>query len=415
MKTLKLVLSVLVAATCISCAATGDSDRSEAGSGEQVVLVLVDKTAYGELRESLEIYFKDIQAEFPVKFKVLADDFYNAAPPAIREKLHAEYKASNGNVVGAIMAGPIPVAMKYIENEKIYIPANLYYEDFDGVWSGPRSAEGIFTDLKTDELTNATEIWTAWWVPPAKVEDRAGQIAMLKVFLAKLHDYHTGKIVGRDSMVFLTSPRWNQVENGEAWTVLMRDAITSTGQSFKLYSGNPEAEEHVAPASGQIYTQQEFIDVMTKNRWQHMELLLHGAPNGFYWMGGRFVSTEIDLSWFDQTGANILTSAGCSNGNFRGHFTEQPRYEISIGNVLLFSPRTITVSYFGSAAPQSCAGFASYSTELFRSLRADGNEYFAEGYYRMRNTDLPWGLKRYMFRWADEKILSGDPFVKYRK
>ena len=145
-----------------------------------------------------------------------------------------------------------------------------------------------------------------------------------------------------------------------------------------------------------------------------MHIGTHGAPSGFYWVEGNAVTVHnLDLDVFDATGPNILTTSGCNNGNFRGSVGVEPAYAQSIGSRILFSENTVTVAYFGSGTSQSTSGFASYFTELFSSLDAVEDSYIAEGFQNMCNTDHPWGRLRYMFRWADEKILSGDPFAKY--
>jgi len=380
----------------------------------ELVLVLVDKSAYKELREGLGAYFADVKKLFNVKFKVMVKDYYNELkPPEIRRMLREEYSRNELPVVGAIMVGPIPIALKREANKALY-PKNLYYEDFDAKWTGPEGAKGIFTKVQTNPKTNATEIWTAWWVPPSN--DRAEQVKMLQGFLKKLHAFYQGKLTGTDSMLFLSSGRWCGVEACESWTVLMGGVINSSGQKFILYCGNPEfIEPHEKPAKGEVFTTKELMDLLTKRRWQHMHIQTHGAPGGFYWKGGNKIEAKtIDLTKFDKTGPNFLTMSGCNNGTIRGTHSEKPDYTNSIANTILFSPRTATVAFFGNGSEQSTGAFAAYFTQLFEAVDVINGSYYGEGFFKMRNFDHPWGTLHYMFRWADEKVLGGDPFYRYR-
>ena len=85
-------------------------------------------------------------------------------------------------------------------------------------------------------------------------------------------------------------------------------------------------------------------------------------------------------------------------------------YAKSMGNRMLFHPNTLTVAFFGSSSPQSAGVFAGFHTELVEALQAGC---LAQGYHRFRNMDYSWGLKHYIFRGVDGKILNGDPFVRY--
>lgn len=71
------------------------------------------------------------------------------------------------------------------------------------------------------------------------------------------------------------------------------------------------------------------------------------------------------------------------------------------------------MAFYGNASPQSTGAFAQYLTYMFEALDPSNNSYMAEGYYKMVNSDQPWGTDHYMFRGGDEKVLSGDPFARY--
>jgi len=56
------------------------------------------------------------------------------------------------------------------------------------VWTDA-DGDGVFDGLKSDQSKNATEIWTAWWVPPSN--DPEEQVRLLNTLLEKLHRFHT--------------------------------------------------------------------------------------------------------------------------------------------------------------------------------------------------------------------------------
>ncbi len=172
-------------------------------------------------------------------------------------------------------------------------------------------------------------------------------------------------------------------------------------------------KEKVLPKHAPEFFSEDLVKPFTGKRWQHLHLLTHGDPAGYYWHAGRVTTDTLNMLKFRQTGANIITTSGCSNGNFRGHNKGETVFSRSMGNQLLFSSSTVTVAYYGGSSPQSTGVFAMYHTELIESLDPEKESYLAEGYYNMRNSDYSWGTLHYFFRSIDGKILSGDPFARY--
>lgn len=405
------VAFVLLGSLVFSSAASDQPPRDASR-----VLILVDNTVYPEMEVGLTKYVNHVREVFPVDFKILSDAFYQMQPPAIRAMLKQECQTGKVPVVGAIMVGPIPHAVLQRPDETLKSlplwPVPLYYEDFDAEWHDDNS-DGRFERVETDRNSNQTEIWSAWWVPPAN--DRPTQIRMLQDFLEKLDRYYRGELAGRDGMIFLTSNS-NSVEIGEGWTVLVGETLESTGQRvtkvYSRYFGEADLTErpYLVPLREPVteFKPQDLENVLYEGRWQHVHLLTHGNSST---LGG----TQFNFSRFDQTGANIITSSGCSTGNFRGRIRGPADYSRSIANRLVFSPNTITIAFFGAASPQSSPVFPMYYTELHESLDPASHSYLAEGYYKMRNTDYSWGTRHYIFRGVDEKILIGDPFARYRR
>jgi len=318
------------------------------------------------------------------------------------------------------MIGPLPHAVRGKADE-ILIPAPLYYEDFDAEWIDA-DKDGAFEEVRTDRVNNPTEIWTTWWVPPSN--DRDEQAQMVKTYLQKLIRYHRGEITGRDQMLWLAGNVIN-VELCEGWTVLLKDTMQPLDQKLRIWCRIGQDEGTIRPNKrAEEFGPGDFVKALTMQPWQHVHISTHGNPRGFYWgntgvVGARYSedrpewSRLLKMEELKGTCANIVTTSGCSNGNFRGAYIG-PEYDKSIGNLLLFSPDTITVAYYGSASPQSTGGFGGFATELIESLGPDAHSYIAQGYFNMRNHDYSWGTQHYFFRGGDEKILMGDPFARYR-
>jgi hypothetical protein len=302
------------------------------------------------------------------------------------------------------------------------IPCPLYYEDFDAEWVD-NNGDGYFEEIVTDRACNPTEIWTAWWVPPSM--DAIEQGRHLKFFVNKILRYHRGEITGRDQFLWGAGDVI-QVESIEGWTVLLKDTMKPLGQKLCIWSRIGQDTGTFRPNKRKTeFGPKDFETVFTLQPWQHAHILSHGNQRGWYWdntgvvmardaQGSPEWSLLLHLGAYECAGANIITTSGCSNGNFRGAYVG-PAYDRALPNLLLFSPHTNTVVFYGAASPQSTSGFPCMTTELIESLKSDGESYFAEGYYKMRNHDYSWGLQHYFFRGGDEKILNGDPFVRYRE
>jgi hypothetical protein len=328
-------------------------------------------------------------------------------PPAIRAMLRSEYQdQAQPALVGAIMCGPIPHAVKG-DPKEILIPITLFYEDFDAQYDD-RNGDGVYQDaeITNDRVHNPTEIWTTWWVPPAN--DGPTQVKLLKGWLQKLDRYHKGEITGRDQMLWMTG-NVTGVEISEGWTVLFKDTMKPLAQKLYIWSKEGQDEGTFRPNKRkEEFGPRDFITAFTLQPWQHVHVIAHGNQRGWYWdsvgvIAGLAASNKpeaslaMDFSALKGTAANIVTTSGCSNGNFRGDYIG-PAYDRALANNLLFSPDTITVAYYGAASPQSTSGFAGYCTEIIESLKPDGGSYLGEGYKKMRNSDYAWGLEHYFFR-----------------
>jgi hypothetical protein len=385
-------------------------------------LVLVDASIYPELEEELKTYGELIRKEFGVLVIPRPDAYYAMKPHQIRELLRVDYESGELPLVGAIMAGTIPHALKTHDPEEILIPCPLYYEDFQADWID-ENEDGFFEKIGTDRVANPTEIWTAWWVPPTM--DEKEHAPHLKRFIQKLITYHQGGLSGQDQFLWGAGDVI-KVETIEGWTVLLKDAMKPLDQELLIWSRIGQDTGTFRPHKRkQEFGPRDFETVFTLKPWQHAHVLAHGNQRGWYWdntgvvlargdQGASEYSLLLDLAKYENAGAQIITTSGCSNGNFRGAYVG-PAYDRALPNLLLFSPHTNTVAFYGAASPQSTSGFPCMATELIEGLKSDQESYLGEGYFKMRNHDYSWGLSHFFFRGGDEKILNGDPFARYRE
>jgi hypothetical protein len=424
-RTLALGIALLLCPVLFAQAAKDDKNAAQPKGR---VAALVDNATYPEIKAGLDTYAGHIKKAFNIAVFAMPDDYYGMKPAAIREKLKAEYEKKTPPLVGAILVGPLPHALKGDPNEIVTVQT-LFYEDFDAKWED-KNNDGIYQDneVTNDRKANATEIWTSWWVPPCKKDDKAAQVRLLSQFLKKLDRYYKDEITGRDAMLWMAG-NVGHVETCEGWSVLMKDTLNPPekplNQKLYIWCHFGQEEGTFRPnkrADG--FGSGCFLKAFTSHPWQHAHIIGHGNPRGWYWdttgVVGAYKDPNkpepvllMDFNTFKGTAANIVTTSGCSNGNFRGDYTQEA-YERFLGSLLLFSPETNTVAYYGAASPQSTSGDPGFCTEIVEALRADGDSYLAEGYKKMRNMDYAWGTQHFFFRGGDEKILSGDPFAKYR-
>jgi len=425
----------------------------EAGRAD-TVLFLVNNSGpdvYSAIAANLSVYIDDVQQRFGVSIQVLADDYYNHYSPAdVRALLRYMYLSSGGEMTGAILAGTIPYATYRYSTGPI-TPAPLYYEDFDAVWTDSLPGDGHFDVIDTDPWTNATEIWTAWWVPPTN--QPAQHASYLNAYLQKLALYYSGVIEGSDALLFIGSNMTNIGFNSE-WAGLLLGPGQISASRLHLCGVQSIDQDPMwgfAGVSDWIYPQDlsksrlwngaewagfypgiDFTvfeqphgtaeDVLVDQlffmwnaaRWKYSHLFSHGTASGAYYEGPGNYFTYSDVPIIiNDGGANVITTSGCHNGNFRGNDGATPNYSASLGNVMVFSSTNCCVTFYGSASSQSTALFAEFHEELLGGLVPDTGNYLAKGYYRMRNSDIIWGEDHYFFRSRDDKVLLGNPFVTW--
>ncbi len=420
----------------------------------ETVLFLVNNNepdVYDQIADNLDVYVGHVDDRFNVDVQIIADDFYNSYTPSdVRQMLHDEYYYSGNDIGGAILAGTIPYATYRHGNGDIN-PAPFYYEDFEAEWIDQSPADGHFEQVITDPWTNATEIWTAWWIPPA--EDVSDHGFYLNGYLEKLDDYYSGQIEGEDAMLYIGSNMTNLGFNSE-WINLLLESGGRTAEQimhFGVYSSDQDLMWGYAGVPYWIYPQDltkerywngsdwegfnasldftpyehpygsiddikvdELFYLWNQTIFKYCHLFCHGGADAVYYHGGGNSFNYENVSLIQQDRCpNFITSSGCNNGNFRGTTGPNPAYERGIGNNLVFADNTACVTFYGSASSQSTGLFAGFHELLIQGLAATPDNYLAKGYYQMRNSDIIWGDDHYFFRSVDDKILMGNPFVTW--
>lgn len=377
--------------------------------GAERVMILVDDSVLPEISDELTRYTELVSAELPVTFSIAADSWYDRTPAEIRAALAAAYRETN-SLAGAIMVGPIPCAL-HERGPKLIVPTPLYYEDFDAEWIDADN-DGDFEQFDTDRTTNATEIWTAWWIPPST--EPVTQAAMLESFLIKLNRRYADPPAARNTLLF-GAGRVNSLRIGQAWAALLEQYALPAGQRIRIYMQALPGCLSVHSRDGVEFTTPELLHTWQARRWQHVHIVARGEPDRVYWPAGELTGSPAELTDFDNTGAELITCSASSAANFRGVPFGPAQYDRNVANRYLFAPNTLTVAFVGSVTPQAGGTFAHYHTELMMSLDPTRASYLAQGYQRMRNSSHIWGTEQFIFRGMDEKALLGDPFMRYHK
>lgn len=419
----------------------------------ETVLLLVNDTdpdLYSAISGPLTTYIHQVEERFGVSFQVVPDDYYHAyTAPQIRTLLHNLYD-SIPDLTGAILVGTIPYAT-YRHGDGSINPAPLFYEDFEADWIDAHPLDGHYELIVTDPYNNPTEIWTAWWIPPTN--SVYTQASFLTAYLLKLASYYEGTIEGENSLLFIGSNMTNLGYNTD-WVKLLLNhgeqappaidhiGVYSSDQSLmwgyhgveswlypqdltksRYWSGLTwigftaayDFTPYQYPSHGASDVEvDELVYLWNEQTYKYCHTWSHGSPGGIFYegAGNYFQWSDVGLIQAGQ-GANVITTSGCSNGNFRGSTGTTCYYERSLGNQLVFSTNTACVTFYGSASSQSTALFAEYHELLVEGLHPDPSNYFAKGYYAMRNSDIVWGDSHYFFRSVDDKVLLGNPFVTW--
>ncbi|MBN2055801.1 hypothetical protein JW905_12810 [bacterium] len=420
-------------------------------NAERVVVLVNNQSPdiYGAIEGRLENFADLVWDRFNVEIEVLPDDYYNSFTAAdVRTLLQAEYDEPDA-LTGAILAGTIPYAT-YRHGDGCINPAPLYFEDFEAQWVDANPVDGHFEDIITDAWNNPTEIWTAWWIPPNMGVDHHADYLM--AYLMKLDGYYHGWIEGSDAMLFAGSDMTNLTMNDQ-WIELLMDSGGRSAEdimAFGVHSSDQDPMwgyggvaqwvypndltkprmwngstwfgfnsaldatiyESPVPGAGDVLVE-ELVHLFNENRFKYCHFFSHGSPEGIYFhgMGNYFLYS--DVGQITYGGANIITTSGCNNGNFRGSVNAAVAYDHCLGSNLIFDSDNACVTWYGSASSQSTGLFADYHQLLIQGLRPEPGNYFAKGYYAMRNSDIVWGSSHYFFRSVDDKILLGNPFVTW--
>jgi hypothetical protein len=372
------------------------------------VVVLIDAATHTALEGKLARYCELVEAVRPVKFEIWAEPWHEHDPDEVRARLASAWARDGRTLAGAIFVGQVPTPLRDYAPDLI-LPAPLYYEDFDAVWQDA-DEDGDYETFISDRASNATEIWTAWWTPPAN--DAGAQVRLLDRFLTKLIRQYESPPPAANAILF-GAGKVNSLRIGQSWAALFEAHLDSTDQRLRTYMQALPGCMSVHCRDGVEFTTAELLHALRGRRWQHLHLVTYGTPQRLFWNAGELRADSLDLADFNHAGPVLITCSASAGANFFGSADGTPKCDESIANQLLFAPQALTTAFFGSVKPGAAGAFAQYHSELFAALDPANQSYLAKGYQQMRNSDHTWGKEHYLFRGADEIALLGDPFFRY--
>ncbi len=330
MKTI-ILLAFLFAASTL----TAEPDR---------VAILLHEPTRKALAEPLSTYIADVEARFPVKLQVIANDW--KTPKEVREtikKLHREKAIS-----GVILVGAMPMHLFFMHEHPN--PNPLYYEDFDLEFVD-RNQDGVDDAYKGNaEL----KIWVANIRATEKA--REDDIPGLRRFFAKTHDYYTGKAVPELRTLLFSS----EIPTSD-WA--------GTGDWFKRRGGARfSAPADLTLLEGKSCTHQAVLDAFKKHSYSLPCVALHSDETGHALYEGDLMAQEIaDF----KTGSLITISHGCFAANWTK--TEHDNNGPNCGLSWVFA------RHLGQAAvAQVRSGGVGFDDLIYERLRA--GDYLGKAY-----------------------------------
>ena len=178
---MKLFCCLIIAVLTIGFASSSRCEEKD------VVAIIIDRTVYDEVKKEFDTYVRDVSLRFPVELVVLKDrNWESVSPDEIRAELQRLYKEKG--IVGAVLVGQIPYTFWERSVDSHFTGINtLYYQELDGEFIDEDS-DGRYEKINWGP-NPGPELWVFWMRPPQK-----DSVRYLKKFLAKCHDFYTGKI-----------------------------------------------------------------------------------------------------------------------------------------------------------------------------------------------------------------------------
>ena len=246
-----------------------------AWSEKDAVAIIIDQSVYAEVKKEFDSYVKDVTSRFPVELIVLKDRAWESAKPdEIRTELQRLYKEKN--ITGAILVGQIPYTFWERAVDSIYTGINtLYYQELDGKFIDADS-DGRYDNIEWGPNTGP-ELWIFWMRPP-----KSENIAYLRTFLKKCHDYYTGKIrVPYRTMLFA------ETDYSHMYREMMEPLIEKygTGQHrrrFMPFKTNPRETPTLSALESKGYeiitiNTHAFCMIHSNIRTRHQDVLGYGG------------------------------------------------------------------------------------------------------------------------------------------
>lgn len=218
--------SLLVGATLSSSTAdvasvsTGTLNESvEEAAATLNLLVFVNSSVYGGVKQSLEQYKMDLE-NFGFE-SVIVLNWSENNPLRVRETLQQNYL--NGSLAGALLVGDLPAAEYEMFTEWDYerFPTDLYYTDLDGNWTDA-DGDGIF-DRHTGKVS--PEIW----VGRIKVSGLGvDEITLINNYFEKSHRYREGTLTAPRRALLYVDDDWADHTSMDSYSLgLLYDNVTA--------------------------------------------------------------------------------------------------------------------------------------------------------------------------------------------
>lgn len=185
-----------------------------------IVVVFVNSTIYGDVKDSLEQYREDLKNS-GLEDAILLN-WSEPDPCLIRETLQHFY--SNNSLAGALLVGDIPAVEYEMFTEWDYerYPTDLYYMDLDGDWVDEDN-DGVYDEHK-GKMKLAPEIW----VGRIKTSNLGGdEVSLINNYFKKNHCYRNGTpSLPRRALIYIDDEWVNFAAMDENSLRLLYDEIT---------------------------------------------------------------------------------------------------------------------------------------------------------------------------------------------
>jgi hypothetical protein len=197
---LGIILTLVLSLNVFSYAALSYQQVSVSQTGTNKVLVLVNSAIYSAIYDpSLKQFVADLEAE---GYNVTLTKFISGTPQELKG-----YLKSITNLKGVVFAGNLPVASYEIPagtgTAYSKFPCDMFYMDLNGEWADSDS-NGIYDKHVPASGSANAAIWVSRLTASPVVRSDMNEVAMLKNYFVKDHNYRLGWLVSnRNALEYL--------------------------------------------------------------------------------------------------------------------------------------------------------------------------------------------------------------------